>query len=267
MVPLTYVRADRPRGRAAAADRAHAGRPRRPHPLLDLLDGVLITGGADLAAETYGAAAACGERRRPTPTATPSRSRSCARRASATCPASASAAACRSSTWPTAARSSSTCPTGWRTTSTAAPAASSPTTTSRSSRAASRRSPPATRGSPCARYHHQGVERVGDGLRVTARAEGDATVEGDRGPEPPLHARRALAPRGGRGRPADRRVRAGVPGPRRRAEARRWAWRRASSSAGEARARRLGAQRRNVSGRRRAAVPLSAENVTRATTR
>ena len=26
-------------------------------------------------------------------------------------------------------------------------------------------------------YHHQGVERVGDGLRVTARAEGDATVE------------------------------------------------------------------------------------------
>ena len=27
-------------------------------------------------------------------------------------------------------------------------------------------------------YHHQGVARVGDGLRVTARAEGDATVEG-----------------------------------------------------------------------------------------
>jgi putative glutamine amidotransferase len=26
-------------------------------------------------------------------------------------------------------------------------------------------------------YHHQGVETVGDGLRVTARAEGDATVE------------------------------------------------------------------------------------------
>ncbi|MET0770002.1 MAG: gamma-glutamyl-gamma-aminobutyrate hydrolase family protein [Solirubrobacteraceae bacterium] len=27
-------------------------------------------------------------------------------------------------------------------------------------------------------YHHQGVERVGEGLVVTARAEGDATVEG-----------------------------------------------------------------------------------------
>ena len=26
-------------------------------------------------------------------------------------------------------------------------------------------------------YHHQGVEQVGDGLRVTARAEGGATVE------------------------------------------------------------------------------------------
>jgi putative glutamine amidotransferase len=27
-------------------------------------------------------------------------------------------------------------------------------------------------------YHHQGVERVGYGLRITARAEADATVEG-----------------------------------------------------------------------------------------
>ena len=26
-------------------------------------------------------------------------------------------------------------------------------------------------------YHHQGVARVGDGLRVTAHAEGDGTVE------------------------------------------------------------------------------------------
>ena len=34
---------------------------------------------------------------------------------------------------------------------------------------------------------------------------------GDRGRRPPLHARRALAPRGGRGRPPHRRVRRGVP--------------------------------------------------------
>src|SRR5215210_6899510 len=32
-------------------------------------------------------------------------------------------------------------------------------------------------------YHHQGVARVGDGLRVTARAEGDGTVEAVEDPE------------------------------------------------------------------------------------
>ena len=55
MVPLTYVRAV---ARAGGRPLLLAPTPADladPDPLLDLLDGVLITGGADLAAETYGA--------------------------------------------------------------------------------------------------------------------------------------------------------------------------------------------------------------------
>ena len=63
-------------------------------------------------------------------------------------------------------------------------------------------------------YHHQGVARVGEGLRAPAWAEGDRTVEASR-TQAPLRARRALASGGGRGRPADRRVRPRVPGGRR----------------------------------------------------
>ena len=56
MVPMTYVRAV---ARAGGRPLLIAPTPADladPTPLLELLDGVLITGGADLAAETYGAA-------------------------------------------------------------------------------------------------------------------------------------------------------------------------------------------------------------------
>ena len=143
MVPLTYVRAI---ARAGGRPLLLAPTPadlEDPSELLDLLDGVLVTGGADLDPGAYGAEPHAeterdvGRARRVRAAARPRA------RPSATCPASASAAACRSSTSPTAARSSSTCPTGSTTTSTAARTATSLTIRSRSSLGASRRSRPA----------------------------------------------------------------------------------------------------------------------------
>ncbi len=55
--------------------------------------------------------------------------------------------------------------------------ATSPTTASTSSPAASPRWPRAATDVAVKSYHHQGVARVGDGLRVTAHAQGDGTVE------------------------------------------------------------------------------------------
>ena len=104
MVPLTYVRAI---ARAGGRPLLLAPTPADladPAELLDLLDGVLVTGGADLDPGTYGAP--------PHPETGPT---SADRDAfelllvrpppSATSRAWASAAACRSSTSPTAARS------------------------------------------------------------------------------------------------------------------------------------------------------------------
>ena len=64
-------------------------------------------------------------------------------------------------------------------------------------------------------YHHQGVARVGDGLRVDRARAGRRHRRGGRGRRAALHARRALASRGGRGRPPDRRVRRECRRPRR----------------------------------------------------
>ena len=47
----------------------------------------------------------------------------------------------------------------------------------RSSPRASPRSRPAQRTSPSRATHHQGLASVGEGLRVSARAAGDGTVE------------------------------------------------------------------------------------------
>ena len=65
-----------------------------PEPWLDLLDGLIITGGADVDPATYGAEPHPETRAR-SPSATRSRSRWRAGRWSATCRCSASAAACR----------------------------------------------------------------------------------------------------------------------------------------------------------------------------
>ena len=149
MVPMTYVRAI---ARAGGRPLLIAPTPAdlaEPGPLLKLLDGVLITGGADLAAQTYGAAAH--------PETAPSDADRDAFELALVRAASARDLPClgicrgiQVVNVALAARSSSTCPTGSSTTSTAAPAATSPTTTSTSSPRASRRSPPATPGSPCA---------------------------------------------------------------------------------------------------------------------
>ena len=111
MVPLTYVQAV---ARAGARPLLIAPTPADqadPSELLGLLDGVLVTGGADVDPSAYG------ERRTPRrspspPIATRSSCCSSAQAAERDLRASASAAGCRSSTSPTAARSSSTCPSG-----------------------------------------------------------------------------------------------------------------------------------------------------------
>ena len=64
-------------------------------------------------------------------------------------------------------------------------------------------------------YHHQGVVGSAGAQRHRARAD-DGTWRRSRTPPARYHARRPLAPRGGRGRPPDRGVRACLPGPARR---------------------------------------------------
>ena len=56
-------------------------------------------------------------------------------------------------------------------------------------------------------HHHQGVDELGEGLEVTGWSVTDRAGGGGRGPRPTLRARGALAPRGGRVEPADRRTR------------------------------------------------------------
>ncbi|HZB76992.1 MAG TPA: gamma-glutamyl-gamma-aminobutyrate hydrolase family protein [Solirubrobacteraceae bacterium] len=176
MVPMTYVRAvTRAGGRPlliapTPADLAD------PDPLLDLLDGVLITGGADLAAETYGASAH--------PETAPSDAGRDAFEVALVRAASERDLPClgicrgmqvvnvahggtlEQHLPDRLARDIHRGPDGdfadhhveVEPGSLAAVAAGDTRVAVRS-------------------YHHQGVERVGAGLRVTARAEGDATVE------------------------------------------------------------------------------------------
>ena len=210
MVPLTYVRAI---ARAGGRPLLLAPTPADladPAELLDLLDGVLVTGGADLDPASYG------EQPHPETAAVIGRPRRV--RAAARAPAAERDLPClgicrgmqvvnvayggaleQHLRRPARARHP---PRRRR--------ARSPTIRSRSSRRASPRWPPGATRVAVKSYHHQGVARVGDGLRVTARAAGDGTVEAVEDARPALHARRALAPRGGRGRPPDRRVRARV---------------------------------------------------------
>ena len=67
-------------------------------------------------------------------------------------------------------------------------------------------------------HHHQGVDRVGDGLQVTGWSVDRRAARGDRGAGEPLRARRPVAPRGRRAQPPDRGARrGGRRRPRRRA--------------------------------------------------
>ena len=130
-------------------------------------------------------------------------------------------------------------------------------------------------------YHHQGVARVGDGLRVTARAETDGTVEAVEDAERRFMLGVLWHPEEDE---ADRLIAAFVQECRAAAgdKSSELSWNaggpdrsgatgfglegRVTGSAGEARRDAWRAQRRNVSGRRRAWVPLAAVNWIRATT-
>ena len=58
-------------------------------------------------------------------------------------------------------------------------------------------------------HHHQGVDRLGEGLASPAGRPSDELVEAIELPDRALRARRALAPRGGRDEPRDRGARRG----------------------------------------------------------
>ena len=112
-----------------------------------------------------------------------------------------SAAGCSSSTSPAAARSTSTSPTP---SFTCTPRVGSPTTTCGSSPARWRREPRAPSGVSVRSHHHQGVDRLGDGLVATGWAEPGERDRGDRAAGPALGARDPLAHRGGAASPVAR---------------------------------------------------------------
>ena len=141
--------------------------------VLDGLDGLILTGGLDVAPR---AATARSGIRRPTPparTATRGSSPCCAAPKRAGCRSSASAAGCSSSTSRTAARCTSTCPTPSAPSGTASAAASSRRTrqwwmTARGSPGSS-----APARSTCTATTTRASSSVGDGLVVTARTDDD----------------------------------------------------------------------------------------------
>ena len=176
MVPMTYVRAV---ARAGGRPLLIAPTPADladPAPLLDMLDGLLITGGADLAAETYGAAAH-----------------------PETAPTDADRDAFELALVRAASERDLPCLgicRGMQVVNVAHGGTLEQHLPDRLARDIHRGAggefaghhvevEPGSLAAVAAggtrvavrSYHHQGVERVGDGLRVTARAEGDATVE------------------------------------------------------------------------------------------
>ena len=100
-----------PRRSNGQAERRSSRPPRSylaedPELLLSRVDGLLLTGGRDIDASSYGAEASPGERCSATPSATPSSQRWPAPRSSGACRCLASAAGCRCSTSSRAGRSS-----------------------------------------------------------------------------------------------------------------------------------------------------------------
>ena len=149
-------------------------RPSDPAQLLDLLDGLVLAGGSDIDPAAYGAEP---DPRHQGLLARARPLRAGARpgaRSNVTCRCSASAAGCSCSTSPAAARSTSTSPTP---SFTFTPRAPSPTTTSASSRARWPRGAVGAERVSVRSHHHQGVDRLGDGLVATGWADPGETVE------------------------------------------------------------------------------------------
>ena len=155
--------------------------PPQPNPemaaeaVLDGLDGLILTGGLDVQPELYGA-----ERHPLTDPGRPDRDAwelALYRGADAHMPCSRSAAGFSWSMWREAARCTSTCQTRSAPSATRSAAGCSPRTPSRWRRArcSPRSSAPET--STCPGYHHQGLDRLGDGLVATARTD-DGLVQG-----------------------------------------------------------------------------------------
>ena len=148
-------------------------------PLLDGLCGLCLSGGPDLHPGAYGddaAPRARPDRAAPRPR---SRSRSCARPRRATCRCSRSAAACRCSTSRAAARWCRTCRASARRTSSIASSAPRRIPTHDVTLEREQPRSPARSASPRSRvnsFHHQAVDRLGDGLRAVGWAT-DGVIE------------------------------------------------------------------------------------------
>ena len=173
--------------------------------LLELLDGLILSGGADIDPAGYGAEPAPADRAATAPERD-SFELALARAALerdlpvlGICRGHADAQRrprrhARAASATTARRSTCTRP------------GASPTTRSGSSPARWPRARPAAERIAVRSHHHQGVGELGAGLVASAWAEPDGLVEAIEVPGPPLRARGALAPRGGRGQPGDRRA-------------------------------------------------------------
>ena len=198
MAPRSYATAVQKAGAIALVLPPDGRANDEPDALLDRLDGLYLAGGSDVDPETYGA--------RPHPKTQDSWPERDAFEVSLTRRALERdmpvLGSCRGmellNVGCGAGPSSRTSPTGSAPTATGTRRAPTAITRSAWSRARSPHGRPAPSDWRSSSHHHQGIDRVGEGLIATGWSEPDDVIEAIEVPGPALRPRRALASRGGR---------------------------------------------------------------------